>query len=429
MPSVSAGVFHGRDLVWSDAVGLADVEGGDEATPEHQYRVASITKTFVAAATLQLRDDGRLDLEDPLSRHLPEAAHGEATIRRMLSHLTGLQREPPGAVWETLAMPSADELLARLREADQVLPPGEEWHYSNLAYALLGQVVEQASGVPFERYVEERLLQPVGLDHTGWHPERPARGYWIDPYADVAEREPEVEMGGTNAAGGLWSTPSDLVRWGAFLADPDPEVLRPESAAQMPVVQAMVDRDGWTMGHGLGLQLWRRGERVYAGHTGGFPGYISILVWSIVDKVGAAAIANASSWPKVVETGLGLVDAALEGMPPAREPWRAREAPPPEVAAVLGRWWSESNEFVFSWYEGKLQARLAGLPAVLPPAVFEQEEPDVWRTAAGRERGELLRVVRDADGAPVKLYWATYPFTRRPAVTGAPEQPDTPAEA
>src|SRR3954463_5010775 len=102
LPSVSAAAFRRGEVLWQHAFGAADVESGEEATPEHQYRVASITKTFVAASIFQLRDEGRLDLEDPLSRHVPEAAHGEATLRRMLSHLSGLQREPPGEIWETL---------------------------------------------------------------------------------------------------------------------------------------------------------------------------------------------------------------------------------------------------------------------------------------------------------------------------------------
>jgi CubicO group peptidase (beta-lactamase class C family) len=158
LPSLSAAAFHGRDVVWQLTLGLADVEAGEEATPEHQYGIASITKTFVAAAVLQLRDAGVLDLEDPLARHVPEAAHGQLTLRTMLAHTSGLQREPTGEMWETLQTPSREELLADLGEAERVLPPNVDWHYSNLAYALLGEVVARASGVPVDRYVEERLL-------------------------------------------------------------------------------------------------------------------------------------------------------------------------------------------------------------------------------------------------------------------------------
>src|ERR671925_2299451 len=90
VPSISAALFRGRDVRWSGAVGLADVEAGREATPDTQYAIASITKTFTAAAVMQLRDAGRLELDDTLAEHIPEAAHGTLTLRRMLLHPSGL---------------------------------------------------------------------------------------------------------------------------------------------------------------------------------------------------------------------------------------------------------------------------------------------------------------------------------------------------
>ena len=170
LPSVAAAVFRGGEVVWDDAVGLADVEQRTEATTDSQYAVASITKTFTAASVMQLRDAGKLHLEDPLSRHIPEAAHGTPTLRRLLSHASGLQREPPGEVWETLHFPEEQELLQSLEEAEQVLPPSAAWHYSNLAYALLGHVVTRVSGTPLQDYVRERLLGPLGLERTTWGP-------------------------------------------------------------------------------------------------------------------------------------------------------------------------------------------------------------------------------------------------------------------
>jgi CubicO group peptidase (beta-lactamase class C family) len=95
LPSLTAAAFSGTELSWSDSVGLADVEQGLDATTDTQYAIASITKTFTAASVLRLRDEGRLELDDSLSSHLPEAAHGTPTLRRLLSHASGLQREPP----------------------------------------------------------------------------------------------------------------------------------------------------------------------------------------------------------------------------------------------------------------------------------------------------------------------------------------------
>ncbi|HEX3687455.1 MAG TPA: serine hydrolase domain-containing protein [Gaiellaceae bacterium] len=420
LPSVSAGVFRGDELVWSEAIGLADVERGVEASPDTQYAVASITKTFTAVSVLQLRDAGKLDLDDPLSKHLPEGAHGTPTLRRMLAHASGLQREPPGEIWETLTFPGEDELLGGLEEAEQVLPPMAAWHYSNLAYALLGIVVARISGTPFRDYVQERLLGPVGLERTTWGPnEVAALPYFVEPHSDSVRREPVLELGGKGGESGLYSTVGDLARWGAFLCEPDESVLRPSSVAEMHDLNVMAEAN-WTRGWGLGIELWRRGERIFGGHTGAFPGFLSILAYSRPDRVGAVVLTNAGNWPKLSPTGLELAEAALEELAPELEPWRPEPAPPAEIAPLLGRWWSEGDESIFSWRGGKLEARLADAPPEREPSVFEPEGDDRFRVVSGRERGESLRVVRDERGEVVKLYWATYPFARTPEVFGPP---------
>jgi CubicO group peptidase (beta-lactamase class C family) len=418
LPSISAAAFRGGEVVWDDAVGLADVDRRTDATTDTQYAVASITKTFTAASMLQLRDAGRLDLEDPLSRHIPEAVHGTPTLRRLLSHASGLQREPPGEVWETLRFPDEQELLTSLEEAEQVLPPSAAWHYSNLAYALLGHVVSRVSGTPFQDYVRERLLSPLGLERTTWGPgDGAALPYFVEPYSDAVQREPVLEVGGKGGESGLYSTVGDLARWGSFLADPDESVLAPASVAEMHDLQIMAEPD-WTLGWGLGIELWRRGERVYGGHTGGFPGFLSIMLYSRRDKTGAVLLTNSSTWPKLSASGLDLAEAALEELAPEREPWAPEEAPPAEIVPLLGRWWSEGDETIFSWRKGKLEARLAAAPPEREPSVFEQEGEDRFRVISGRERGEVLRVVRDDQGDVVRLYWATYPFTRAPEIFG-----------
>ena len=418
LPSVSAGVFRGEELVWSEATGLADAELGVEATPDTQYAVASITKTFTAVSVLQLRDAGKLDLDDPLSKHLPEAAHGTPTLRRMLAHASGLQREPPGEIWETLTFPGEEDLLRGLEEAEQVLPPMAAWHYSNLAYALLGIVVSRISGQPFRDYVQEQLFGPVGLERTTWGPANVAAlPYFVEPYSDSLRREPVLELGGKGGESGLYSTVGDLARWGAFLCEPNESVLATSSVAEMHDLNVMAEAN-WTLGWGLGIELWRRGERIFGGHTGGFPGFLSILAYSRRDRVGAVVLTNAGNWPNLSATGLDLAEAALAELAPEIEPWRPEAAPPAAIAPLLGRWWSEGDESIFSWRGGKLEARLADAPPEREPSVFEPEGDDRFRVVSGRERGESLRVVRDENGEIVKLYWATYPFTRTPEVFG-----------
>jgi CubicO group peptidase (beta-lactamase class C family) len=423
LPSVAAGVVRDDEIVWSDAVGLADAEAGEDATPEHQYRIGSITKTFTAVAVMQLRDAGKLELEDRLDAHLDVPARGDLTLRRMLSHGSGLQREIPGDVWETLAFPaSTQELVAKLEEAEAVLSPGERWHYSNLAFILLGETIAQLSGMPYEDYVEERILQPIGLSRTSFTPEAPtAIAYSVEPYSDVVRREPMLveRTGGIAAAGQLWSTVGDLCRWASFLADPDSAVLAPESVELMTSVQTMADPYRWSLAWGVGLMLVRKDDRIYCGHDGGMPGYLANVLVDREDKIGAAVLVNGEN-VSPTELSLALVEKTRERFPPEAEPWRPGAPPPPELASALGRWWSEGAEFVFRWHDGRLEARLADAPAWQPWGRFEPIDGDRFRTVFGRERGELLRLVRDADGSVARMYWATYPFTREPEVTGTP---------
>jgi CubicO group peptidase (beta-lactamase class C family) len=406
LPSVSAAVYRGDQTVWAETVGVAD-DTGREATPETQYRIGSITKTFTAAAVLLLREEGALALDDPIERHLPDVRFGELTLRRLLAHSSGLQREPPGEVWETLEFPRGDALLARLADAELVLPAGERWHYSNLAYALLGEVVARVSGTAFADFVDERLIRPLGLSRTTWQPVEPAaRGYYVDPYARTLRPEATFEGDGADAVGSLWSTPSDLCRWGNHLA----------SIEAMHQVQIMDDPEEWTLGHGLGLQLARRGERVFFGHGGAMPGFLAMLLGRRAEKIGAALVTNAST-PSVAveEIASGLAEKALELYEPEQDEWRAEADPPPEVAELLGIWWTEGVPFVFWWEGGRLHARPTESDKPRLVAVFEADGPDAFRVAEGRERGELLRVVRDEAGSIEKLYWATYPVTREPS--------------
>src|SRR3954468_16500855 len=161
LASLAAAVLRDGEVIWETAIGAANVESAVEATPDTQYRVGSITKTFTAAAIMQLRDEGKLDLEDTIDRHLEGAAHSP-TIRRLLSHASGLQRETHDDSWLTFRFAPPDELLETLAEAEIVLPSGARFHYSNLAYALLGIVVERISGMPYQDYVREHLFEPVG---------------------------------------------------------------------------------------------------------------------------------------------------------------------------------------------------------------------------------------------------------------------------
>ncbi len=415
IPSVAAAVVRNGEVVYSDAVGIA--APGRDATPEDQYRIGSISKTFCAVAVMQLRDAGALALDDPLTAYVPESAEGPS-IRRLLAHASGLEREPKGEIWESLKPPTRDEFLAQLAGVENVLEPGRRFHYSNLAYALLGEVVRRLSGQPFEEYADEKILRPLGMARTTWRAAEPcARGYFVDPYDERLRPESDLEPGATQSVGGLWSTVGDLARWAAFLAEPDPAVLKPETVEEMASVQVIVD-PSWKLGHGLGLQLFRDGDRIFAGHGGAMPGFLAGIAVARAEKAGAAVLTNTSAGARPEALAIQLVGKSLELDPPAPALWKPQDEAPEELRPLLGRWWSEGHEFVFFCRGGKLHARLDPLVPTAEPAVFAPDGDDRFRTVSGRENGEWLRVSRDESGAVTKLYWATYAFTRDPQIFG-----------
>jgi CubicO group peptidase (beta-lactamase class C family) len=412
-PSLAAAVLRDGELIWETAVGAADVDARVEATPDTQYRVGSITKTFTAAAIMQLRDAGKLDLEDTLDKHVAGAAY-KPSIRRLLSHASGLQRETHDESWLTLRFAPPEELLETLDRAEMVLPAGARFHYSNLAFALLGIVIERVSGQPYMDYIREHLLEPIGLTRLSFELEQPAaKGYVPQPYADGVWEAVDVDTGAWASAGQLWGTVGDLCRWGAFLADPDEAILAKTSAEEMRTVQVMSEHDRWLTGYGLGLSLRRDGERIVAGHTGSMPGFIAWLFFSPKENVVAAALTNASE-ATLPPLGLALIGTTVDEWPVAPKTWRAGDPPPADVVPLLGVWFMEGGEMIFRWRDGKLQMGSPGDADWQPPAVFEQEAEDRWRTVSGPERGEALRVVRAADGSTERLVWAGYPVTREP---------------
>jgi CubicO group peptidase (beta-lactamase class C family) len=415
LPAIAAAILRDGEVIWESAVGAADVEAAIEATPDTQFRIGSITKTFTAAAIMQLRDAGKLDLEDTLDMHVEGAAH-KPSIRRLLSHASGLQRETQNDSWLTLRFAPPDELLQTLEQAEMVLPSGARFHYSNLAFALLGIVVERVSGMSYTDYVRERLFGPVGLTRVSFLPEEPAaKGYLAQPYADGVWDTISVETGAWASAGQLWGTAGDICRWGAFLADPDESVLAKESAEEMRTVQVIAEHERWLAGYGLGLELRRDGDRIFAGHGGSMPGFIARLYFSPQEKLAVAALTNESEGA-LAEFGLELARTTIDEWPVAPEPWKIGEPPPDEVAQLLGIWFMEATQLVFRWREGRLEARFSGMLDWEPSAVFERETDDRWRTVSGPEQGEALRIEREADGSVTRLVWAGYPVMREPGV-------------
>ena len=344
LPGVAVGVVQDQQLVWSKGFGFADIAAKKPMTADTRFRIASNSKIFAAIAILQLREAGKLRLDDSVSKHLPwftmKSAgpdDGPTTIEQLLSHSSGLQREA-GDHWSSFNFPSEAELKALMAGRQAAFPPQTRWKYSNLAFGIAGLVVEQVSGQRWADYVNANILKP--LDMTASSIDKPDPGL-ATPYA---ARTPEgtrrvlpfVDAKGMAAATGMTSNVNDLAKFiGAWFR-------RAPKAGGANVLSAgawrealrvrSVDED-WESGSGLGFDIERFKGKTYAGHGGGYPGNTTMTMAQIDAKVGVIVLTNTNdSNPGdianqlMATVGEAVVKAAKAKATPAWDPAWARFA-------------------------------------------------------------------------------------------------------
>lgn len=420
VPAIYGAVARNGRLEWGEGIGSADLDApGTPPDADSQFLIASNSKTFTAVVVLALRDEGRLSLDDTLDTFVPESKHTGITIRQMLAHSSGMQREPLGDVWETLEQPNREELVAGFADAERVLKPHHRWHYSNLVYAMLGEVIARLEGRDWFESVQHRILRPLGMSRTTVGLTAPhVNGYYVPPYSDVPVPEPVMDFRAMAACGGMASTATDMATWGAFVANPVDDVLHPDTLEEMCQPQIMADLERWQLAFGLGFMLLRSGDRIFVGHTGGMPGHITGMFTHRQSATSGLALMNSTSSPDPAALAVDLANHVLDNDPMLPDLWLPGTESPAELAGVTGRWYCEGAPLVFSLRGGSLEARAAALPDHKPSSVFEKIGKDLYRTTSGREIGELLRLTRDPAGEVVKMNWATYLVTRRPMAFG-----------
>ncbi len=322
LPGIVAGIVEGGQLVHVATTGRADIEAGRPVGRETAFRIASMTKNMTALAILALRDQGRLALDAPLAEYVPQfAAVPPATrdsrpisLRDLLCHVAGFVTDDP---WgdRVLGMTPAelDTLMATGRLFAR--PPGIAFEYSNLGYALLGRVLTNVSGEPYQAFIRRTFLEPLGMSRTTFDALAAGRGdyawgYRLDDSVWSRERvEPDGEVG---AMGGLVTTAPDYARYVAFLLDAwpardDPETgpVRRSSVREMGLFHAPPfpnePVDGRIMppgAYGYGLMNtadFELGRRLH--HSGGLPGYGSHVLMMPEVGVGVFAFANRTYAP------------------------------------------------------------------------------------------------------------------------------------
>ncbi|MGW0508908.1 serine hydrolase domain-containing protein [Streptomyces olivaceoviridis] len=418
-PSLVAAVVRDGQAVWHGARTSVDGHGPDETV---QYRIGSITKTFTAVLVMRLRDEGVLALGDPLEKHLPGTGAGESTIAGLLAHTAGLAAESPAPWWERTPGSLRPALSDVLGEQPLLHPVGRRHHYSNPGYTVLGALVEELRGAPWEEVLRAEILEPLGLHRTSTQPEHPHAGGWaVHPWADAMLPEPTEDLGRMAPAGQLWSTTGDLARFAAFLARGDERVLSAESVREMRTPAAPAEAadvvDGDT--YGLGMQIQCRDGRLLVGHSGSLPGFLANLTISVEDDVAAVVLANCTSGPLLGAVGADLVRIVAEAEPRIPEPWRPLREVDPAVLGLVGQWYWGTHAF-------GLRATADGLLALAPlagggrKARFRANGDGTWTGLEGYYAGELLRPERRPDGTVSHLDLGSFVFTRQPYDPEAP---------
>jgi CubicO group peptidase (beta-lactamase class C family) len=403
-PSLVAGVVRAGGLAWS--AGRGDVP---EPHTDVQYRLGSISKTITAVVVMRLRDEGLVHLDDALDQHLPGTPFGDRTIGQLLSHLAGASAESPGGWWERTPGGSLEDLA--LGKDDIVLGAARRFHYSNLGFGLLGELVARKRGTSWEDAVTTEVLAPLGMTRTTPRPTAPAApGLAVHPWADVVLPEPEHDAGVMAAAGQLWATLADLGRFAAFLLGDTADVLDPVTLEEM-AVPAGVDSSapGWSA-YGLGLQVLRVDGRTLVGHGGSMPGFLAGVFVDRQEQTGAVSLANTTTGLDAVV--FGLLEDLRAAEPRIVEPWTPSPSPVP--LDRLGVWfWGPSPYALRSIGGGLLHlGPLPGRPG--RASRFSRRDDGTWVGLDGYFAGEALRIAED------HLNLDTFVFTRTPYDPAAP---------
>ena len=310
IPSLVVGLLVDGELLWWRGYGVRDLEQGGPVTAHTVYRIGSITKVITGMALLRLRDEGRLALDDPAERYLPELAQVRyptrdsrpITLRQLLTHTSGLPRlgefdyakpRKKGVVER--------EVLESLRDLDLQYVPGTDHVYSNFGFALLGIIVGRVTGERYRDYVTRELLLPLGMGSTAWHhasvtSESLATGYAKENGRYVARHH--WLLGHSEAMGGLYASLDDMVRFTAFHmtawppgARDDRPPLRNGSLRESHMVGGWQAPGGGGTGIGWGVtKLGDAGQLEF--HTGATHQYAATVMFLPRERLGYVALTN-----------------------------------------------------------------------------------------------------------------------------------------
>jgi CubicO group peptidase (beta-lactamase class C family) len=305
-PSASIAVVKDGEVAYLKAYGTANLESKRAASPGMRYSVGSVSKQFTATAMLLLAEEGKLSLDDPVAKYLPNLTRArEVTLREVLSMTSGYQDYwPQDYVMPGMLEPTTPEkIMERWARIPLDFEPGDKWQYSNTNYVIAGAIVEKVAGKPLVTFLKERIFGPLGMvsvtntDEAGLGPDEPGRymRYALGP----ARPAPKEGPGWLFAAGELAMTASDLARWDMSMIRES--VLKP--ASYRTLESAVRLRNGASTGYGLGVSIGLVDGKFAVEHTGEVSGFTAfnlvfpedraaVVVFTNLDATGASGAAG-----------------------------------------------------------------------------------------------------------------------------------------
>ncbi len=365
-PGAAVLVARGDEVVFRDARGMANVELGVPLSADHVFRLASVTKQLAAAGVLKLAEEGRLSLDDPLSKFLPDYPGGDAvSVRMLLDHTSGIRSYTsiPGVMEGPIRRDlDTAALIDTFKDEKPDFAPGEQWRYNNSGYVLVGAVIEEASGQPWYEYLEQALFEPLGMADTGYGDQSQAlipghvTGYTRG--GDGAVRARFLSMTQPHAAGALVSTVDDMLRWNRGLHEGG--LLQPASHAAMVELAGKAGESGYGFGIVVG-EL--RGQALYE-HGGGIFGFSTHLLYLPDSGLTVVVLQNTdagTAGSRPGETARRLAAYAL-GEPYPEEV--AADVPPESLRSAEGVYRIDEEAVrVLRVVDGKLTSKRTGGPA------------------------------------------------------------------
>ncbi len=408
-PGLAVGIVYDGELLWGKGYGYADLDAKQPVTLDTRFRIASISKTFTAVAIMQLRDAGKLGLDDPVSKYLSwftlrYADAPEITIRNLLTHTSGLPRDSHGPMWTELDAPEKEEFVRETSLRHPTRPPYDHYAYSNLGYSLLGDIIEAISGQSWADYLQQNILNPLGMSETFPVPKSDdpqlAKGY--SRLSDTYERFAMgfFLMNSFEASANLASSVNDLVKYtGLHLIKGKSSILSDHTLRDMHRIHWVNDK--WDGGYGLGIGLYKINDWIISGHTGGYPGYLT--AFTLCQKHNTAIIVLTNALGSNPEQ---YIDQAYKLVLP--EIIKATETAKPEANPA---WEKFVGDYVSDWGETKVIVRHGQLQAIslayidMPASVLlPTDQENVFTLQEQQQSNETARFETNANGNVVKLW-------------------------